>query len=386
MDSYYHTPIFLLASHIHILIAYKLEHLLAKDKIPGELGIYIHATHLVTILTIPVVILGLWTHQFSLLGRTIICIAYTVMFLKLWSYAQVNSWCRSSRSFKKKFSRRRSFSLMKQQENENGDSAQIDSDDAEVLNLTEYPNNLTLCDLYYFLIAPTLCYELNFPRSQRIRKRFLLRRILEMVVLSNIAIAMFQQWIIPSVRNSFQPFSDMDYMRCAERLLKLAIPNHILWLSWFYLCFHSFLNTMAELLKFADRNFYQDWWNSKDVGTFWRLWNLPVHKWAVRHIFVPMINNKYKKSTAAFMVFILSAVLHEYLVSIPLHMYKIGVFLGMMVQVPLVYISTRVAKHIGPRWGNIIVWASLILGQPMGIMVYYHDYVVKTFDPNILDI
>lgn len=36
-------------------------------------------------------------------------------------------------------------------------------------------------DLYYFLLAPTLCYELNFPRSPRIRKRFLLRRLLEMV-------------------------------------------------------------------------------------------------------------------------------------------------------------------------------------------------------------
>lgn len=46
-----------------------------------------------------------------------------------------------------------------------------------------------------------------------------------------------------------------------------------------------------------------------------------------------MVKNKYKKSTASIVVFVLSAVLHEYLVSIPLHMYKIGVFLGMMVQV-----------------------------------------------------
>ena len=36
-------------------------------------------------------------------------------------------------------------------------------------------------DMYYFIFAPTLCYELNFPRSPRIRKRFLLRRLLEMV-------------------------------------------------------------------------------------------------------------------------------------------------------------------------------------------------------------
>ena len=36
-------------------------------------------------------------------------------------------------------------------------------------------------DLYYFVFAPTLCYELNFPRSPKIRMSFLLRRLLEMV-------------------------------------------------------------------------------------------------------------------------------------------------------------------------------------------------------------
>lgn len=37
--------------------------------------------------------------------------------------------------------------------------------------LVQYPDNLTFRDLYYFILAPTLCYELNFPRTQRIRKR-----------------------------------------------------------------------------------------------------------------------------------------------------------------------------------------------------------------------
>lgn len=36
-------------------------------------------------------------------------------------------------------------------------------------------------DMYYFVFAPTLCYQLNFPRSPRIRKRFLMRRLFEMV-------------------------------------------------------------------------------------------------------------------------------------------------------------------------------------------------------------
>lgn len=36
-------------------------------------------------------------------------------------------------------------------------------------------------DMYYFVFAPTLCYELNFPRSESIRMGFLLRRLFEMV-------------------------------------------------------------------------------------------------------------------------------------------------------------------------------------------------------------
>lgn len=45
--------------------------------------------------------------------------------------------------------------------------------------------NFTRCcfsaDIYYFVFAPTLCYQLNFPRSPRIRKRFLMRRLFELV-------------------------------------------------------------------------------------------------------------------------------------------------------------------------------------------------------------
>ncbi|VDP22459.1 unnamed protein product [Echinostoma caproni] len=44
-----------------------------------------------------------------------------------------------------------------------------------------YPQNVTLGNLYYFILAPTLCYELNFPRTSFIRKPFVLRRLFEVV-------------------------------------------------------------------------------------------------------------------------------------------------------------------------------------------------------------
>lgn len=95
--------------------------------------------------------------------------------------------------------------------------------DHDVVKLVNYPDNLTFKDLMYFLCAPTLCYELNFPRTNRIRKRFLLKRILEVVIGANVVLALFQQWMIPSVRNSLIPFSNMDVAKATERLLKLAV-------------------------------------------------------------------------------------------------------------------------------------------------------------------
>lgn len=61
---------------------------------------------------------------------------------------------------------------------------------------------------------------------------------------------------MPLVKNSLAPFSEMDIKRIVERILKLAIPNHLIWLMFFYLFFHSFLNLIAEILRFADREFY----------------------------------------------------------------------------------------------------------------------------------
>jgi hypothetical protein len=137
--------------------------------------------------------------------------------------------------------RRDSFSIAeferKQQRNSNADQdegLQMRNGgvkDHEPPKLVEYPDNLDLRDLLYFLCAPTLCYELNFPKTNRIRKRFLIKRILEVVVGVNIAMALFQQWMIPSVQNSLIPFSNMEFTKATERLLKLAVSLQKLFLT-----------------------------------------------------------------------------------------------------------------------------------------------------------
>jgi len=252
--------------------------------------------------------------------------------------------------------------------------------------LVQYPDNLTVFDIYYFWFAPTLCYELNFPRSLRIRKMFLLRRACEVLVCFNLLLALIQQWIIPSVVNSLIPFSNMALGHATERLLKLSIPNHLCWLIGFYLIFHSFLNTLAEFMQFADRNFYHDWWNADNIVIFWKTWNLPVHRWCVRHLYKPVLSQSGgNKMLASAVVFMVSAIFHEYMVSVPLRIFKAYAFLGMMFQVPLMVISTQAEKHLGHPAGNVIVWLSLIIGQPLAVLMYYHDFVVEHYGRNVLE-
>ncbi|XP_075152344.1 diacylglycerol O-acyltransferase [Haematobia irritans] len=378
-----HGSLFLiLYSFVHISICLLVEKGLAMEIISEGLGMFMQVTNIIVVVVLPVVIMHLKSQLFGLMGALTVCFFYSILFLKLWSYVQVNMWCRET-YYMKQYNprvRRPSITLA---EIKNGHLDDDEEKDEDIPILVQYPDNLCYSDLIYFLAAPTLCYELNFPRTNRIRKRFLFKRLLEVVFGVNVVLALFQQWIIPSVKNSLIPFSNMEVGLATERLLKLALPNHLVWLCFFYLTFHSFLNALGEVMHFADRNFYNDWWNSNNIDTFWRTWNMPVHRWCVRHLYIPVVKMGYSSRQASTIVFMISAFFHEYLVSVPLQTYKIWAFLGMMGQIPLSAISKSVERTLGPRMGNITVWASIILGQPLCIMMYYHDYVITHYSNSL---
>merc|ERR1712179_633447 len=93
----------------------------------------------------------------------------------------------------------------------------------------------------------------------------------------------------------------------------------------------------------------------------------------------PLVTSGASRTSATLIVFFTSAFFHEHLISVPLRLFKVWGFLGMMAQAPLFPVSRWVEQHIGPRMGNAVVWVSLIVGQPLGVMMYYHDYVIGHF-------
>ena len=122
--------------------------------------------------------------------------------------------------------------------------------------------------------------------------------------------------------------------------------------------------------------FYRDWWNASEVSAYWRLWNMPVHYWLVRHIYFPAVRLGFSKNGATFVVFLFSAILHEVLISVPCRMIRIYSFLAMMGQIPLIFLTKILdRKFPGSSIGNVIFWISFcFVGQPMATLLYTIDY------------
>ncbi|XP_066846973.1 diacylglycerol O-acyltransferase 1 isoform X1 [Anser cygnoides] len=359
----------IIVANVFAVAALTLERRLAVGSLSERAGAALHAANLLAILCFPAAVVLVVT-SITPVGAVFTLAVYTVLFLKLFSFRDLNKWCRQRREAKAAPPGGDSSAAASGPAKANGDVGRSG---------VAYPDNLTYSNLYYFLFAPTLCYELNFPRSPRIRKRFLLRRLFEMLFFIQLMVGLIQQWMVPTIQNSMKPFRDMDYSRIIERLLKLAVPNHLIWLIFFYWFFHSCLNAVAEVMQFGDREFYRDWWNSESVTYFWQNWNIPVHKWCLRHFYKPMLKRGVSKWTAQTAVFLASAFFHEYLVSVPLKMFRLWAFMGMAAQIPLAWF---VSKFLRGNYGNAAVWMSLIIGQPIAVLIFLHRSCITAHDPH----
>jgi diacylglycerol O-acyltransferase-1 len=53
-------------------------------------------------------------------------------------------------------------------------------------------------------------------------------------------------------------------------------------------------------------------------------------------------------------------------------MLRAWAFTGMLSQIPLAMVTSLDIMRGQP--GNVVVWVSIILGQPIAILMYMHDY------------
>ena len=300
----------------------------------------------------------IWTHAYHPVTGVITLLASLTLTMKLVSYHVVN------------YELRRLYTSPKAEDRETLKALYPDC---------VYPKNLSLGNIFYFWIAPTLCYQPTYPRIPKIRKMFVLKRLCEAASAVVAMYVMIEQYAVPTVRNSLKPMDEADWVHLIERVLKLSTTSLYVWLLGFYAFFHSFLNATAELLRFGDRVFYKDWWNARTIDEYWRLWNAPVHFWLKRHVYIPLRSAGYSPFFASLVIFVLSALGHEYLVAVSTHL-VLGWALGaMLIQIPLIAI-TKWYLYMWPKssFGNYFFWVTFcILGMPTCVLFYYRAWIQK---------
>lgn len=180
-----------------------------------------------------------------------------------------------------------------------------------------YPDNLTLRNHYEYIALPTVVYELEYPRSDSINWYYVAEKMVACFGVIFVMIMISQAFIYPVV---------MDTVRMKEEgvplagrfrqfpwmLLDLIFPLMMEYLLTWYLIWETILNFMAELTYFADRSFYDAWWNCVSWDQFARDWNRPVHNFLLRHVYHSSISAmRVDKHMATLITFFLSACVHE---------------------------------------------------------------------------
>ncbi|USW51845.1 Putative membrane bound O-acyl transferase, MBOAT, diacylglycerol O-acyltransferase 1 [Septoria linicola] len=253
----------------------------------------------------------------------------------------------------------------------------------DIYNQCPYPQNINFLNLCYFWWAPTLVYQPVYPRSEKIRKDFVIKRFVEFFALCILIWITCAQYAVPLLNNSVDEIANLRGIKILERVMKLSTISLVCWLAGFFALFQSFLNFLAEIMRFGDREFYGDWWNSSDVRSYWTSWNKPVTHFMKRHIYSPMVGRGVPPVIAQILTFLFSGLLHEALVGVPTHSILGVAFFGMIGQIPLIILTDMIMKigGKGPNArliGNCTFWLTFcIFGQPLAALAYFFAWQAK---------
>lgn len=227
--------------------------------------------------------------------------------------------------------------------------------------LTRLP---TVNQFWMYLLFPTLVYEPEYPRSDRINWKNFCEIGLMCVFSISVLYVMSTEIIVP-VLESCKTANPL------RSIMALMLPFTIGYLLIWYIVFECILNGFAEISRFKRREFYQDWWNSTTFAEYNRKWNLPVHEWLRKYIYLECQNRYHLcQFTASLMTFLFSAIFHELFFIVIFRITRLYWLTLMMLQMPLVMFAAGLK---GTELGNFVFWQGLAMGIPMQVVLYMRE-------------
>ncbi|CAB4255406.1 similar to Saccharomyces cerevisiae YCR048W ARE1 Acyl-CoA:sterol acyltransferase, isozyme of Are2p [Maudiozyma barnettii] len=241
----------------------------------------------------------------------------------------------------------------------------------------KFPKNINLWNFFEFTMFPTIVYQIEYPRTTTIRWSYVLEKICAIFGTIFIMVLNAQLFMYPIAERALlirdsEWTGIIDRLSHWVRLLIDMIPSFIvMYLLVFYLIWDSILNCIAELSRFGDRYFYGDWWNCVTWDEFSRIWNIPVHKFLLRHVYHSSISAfNFNKAQATLFTFFLSSVIHELSMYVIFKRLRLYIFFFQMLQLPLVAIGNTPQMRKKTILGNVIFWIGICTGPSVLCTLY----------------
>ena len=202
----------LLIVQAFVVGAYMIEKALSKGWVSTWFGMLLHFFN--TNATLMVVIMIVWYHiQHPIVGAGLIMQA-TITWMKLISYVHANNDYRQNLATHKA-----TLALVKD----------LDEEGRQI----SYPMNITLKNIYYFWFAPTLTYQIAFPRTPYVRWGKVVTYTMHLFISATLVAFLGAQVVAPNldllIKDLDANKGELRYQVIADYLLKLSITSTYIW-------------------------------------------------------------------------------------------------------------------------------------------------------------
>ncbi|XP_062059602.1 sterol O-acyltransferase 2 isoform X1 [Lepus europaeus] len=231
----------------------------------------------------------------------------------------------------------------------------------------------------YFLFCPTLIYRDTYPRTPSIRWHYVAKNLAQALGCVLYACFILSRLCVPVFANmSREPFSTRTLVLS---ILHATLPGIFMLFLIFFAFLHCWLNAFAEMLRFGDRMFYRDWWNSTSFSNYYRTWNVVVHDWLYSYVYQDglWLLGGRARGAAMLGVFLVSAMVHEYIFCFVLGFFYPVMFMLFLVIGGLLNFTMN-DQHTGPAW-NVLMWTLLFLGQGIQVSLYCQEWYAQRHCP-----
>ncbi|KAI8777428.1 sterol O-acyltransferase 1, partial [Biomphalaria glabrata] len=142
----------------------------------------------------------------------------------------------------------------------------------------------------------------------------------------------------------------------------------------FTLLLHAWLNAFAEMMRFGDRLFYNDWWNASSYSHYFKTWNIVVQDWIYFYLYRDFLRLTKCKAGARLIVFFISAFFHEYAISVAVKCIYPCCFIC-FAGISYGFTFIHVKEH--SRLWNLFVLSSLFVGNGILMGLYSIEFYAR---------